>query len=254
MKRLERSERLEGRLIEIDWNNKCGRVATGNDEIGILKIYFKNLEKEAKVDCTVEFEVVVSKFGNRYAKFKSLVERNQAVFNTEDRKQWYAWGENEENDFIAKIVPQLQVDIRRNPEKETYLWAIDLYDYTNNRPADLKRQTTPFFTAGKYLYGEEPYDPTYTVTFNRKDYENYNRNYSECDIYFGVDWQQLQYKNISVQKEYGVWRASFLKMVKKIKKGEVALHQYIHRVADDHNAKDSYLFDLRDTSIFERLI
>jgi hypothetical protein len=176
------------------------------------------------------------------------------VFNTEDRSLWYSWGENFENDFIDKIVPLIKVDIRKNPAKKQYPWAIDLYDYTNHRPADLKVQNTPFFTAGKYMYGSNPYDPQYTVTFNKKDYEHYLINNPICDIYFWVNWTQLEYKGIIVNELRGVWRATFSTMVSKIQNNSVALHTYQHRTNDDHNAKDSYLFMLTDKDVFEQLL
>ncbi len=99
-----------------------------------------------------------------------------------------------------------------------------------------------------------PYNPTYTVTCNRKDYENYLERHPNCDIYFWVYWRQLTYRGISVNELYGVWRAPFSRMAQKIQAGEVALHHYMHRVNDDHNAKDSYLFNLADVDVFERLI
>lgn len=104
------------------------------------------------------------------------------------------------------------------------------------------------------MYGGMPYNPTYTVTFNRKDYENYLERHPNCDIYFWVYWRQLTYRGISVNELYGVWRAPFSRMAQKIQAGEVALHHYMHRVNDDHNAKDSYLFNLTDVDVFERLI
>ena len=112
---------------------------------------------------------------------------------------------------------------------------------------------TPFFTAGKYFYGVKRYDPAYTVTFNRKDYEYYLQNYPDSDIYFWVDWKQLEYKDIRIPYICGIWRADFSRMSEKIQRNEVALHPYIHRKNDDHNAKDSFLFDLRDRSVFERI-
>lgn len=169
-------------------------------------------------------------------------------------RKWYIWGESEENDFVKHIVPKLGIDLRINSEKAQNPWEIDLFDYTHNRYADLKVQNTPFFTAGRYMYGGMPYNPTYTVTFNRKDYENYIERHPDCDIYFWVYWKQLTYRDISVNELYGVWRASFSRMAQKIQAGEVALHHYMHRVNDDHNAKDSYLFNLVDATVFERLI
>lgn len=246
---------MEGRLTYLNTQDKYGKVDTRNDEYGILTIYFQQIPANIQVDCTVEFDVVISRTtGRPYAKFLAVADRNQVVFNTEDRDLWYTWGEDFETDFIEHVVPRINVDIRKNPEKETCPWAIDLHDYTNNKPADLKTQNTPFFTAGKYSYDGQPYNPQYTVTFNKKDYENYLRNHPGCDIYFWVHWTQLTYKNYSVQEMYGVWRAPFSRMVEKIQANEVVLHEYLHRKDDDHNARDSYLFNLADQNVFERLL
>lgn len=245
---------MEGILISLDREARRGEVDTRNDDIGILTIYFQNIPGAIQLNCTVEFDVVNSRIGNRYARFISVVDRNQALFNTEDRTQWYTWGEEEEKDFVERIVPRLGIDLRINPEKTQEPWEIDLFDYTHNRYADLKTQNTPFFTAGKYRYGGVPYDPTYTVTFNKKDYENYIERHPDCDIYFWVCWSQLVYGDIRVNELYGVWRAPFQRMAEKIRAGEVALHPYMHRMHDDHNARESYLFNLADATVFERLI
>lgn len=127
-------------------------------------------------------------------------------------------------------------------------------DYSNNRPADLKTQTTPFFKVSKYKYKGVRCDPAYSVTFNRKDYENYKQNYPNCDIYFWVCWKQLEYKGITVPKINGVWRGVFSKMAMCIESGSAPLHPYVHRKDDDHNAKDSFVFNLLDEEVFERLI
>lgn len=246
---------MEGILISLNRKERIGKVDTRNNQLKVLTIYFGNtIPQNICENCTVEFEVKASAVGNTYAKFTSVVERNQAVFNTEDRNLWYSWGEDYEKDFIEKIVPLIGVDIRKNPEKESCPWAIDLFDFTNKRPADLKVQNTPFFTAGKYRYGKNPYNPGYTVTFNKKDHENYILNNPSCDIYFWVNWTQLDYKGIHVERLNGVWRASFSVMDSKIQSGIVALHTYLHRIYDDHNAKESYLFLLSDTSVFERML
>ncbi len=245
---------MEGVLLSINREEKWGRVDTRNDSIGVLTIYFQSLTDAIQPNCTVEFQLKTSRAGRQYAKFIAVADRNQALFNTEDRAQWYAWGENEEQDFVERIVPRLGIDLRINPEKKKTRWAIDLYDATHRRYADLKTQKTPFFTAGKYRYKGRPYDPTYTVTFNKKDYENYLEKHPDCDIYFWVYWAQLTYKDMRVDELYGIWRAPFQKLAEKIQKGEVALHAYQHRVHDDHNAKESYLFNLADQEVFERLI
>lgn len=245
---------MEGILISLDREAKRGQVDTRNDDIGILTIYFQEIPDAVQMNCTIEFDIAISRIGNQYAKFISVADRNQVLFNTEDRTQWYVWGEGEENDFIERIVPRLGIDLRINPEKAQKPWEIDLFDYTHNRYADLKTQNTPFFTAGRYMYGGVPYDPTYTVTFNKKDYENYIEKHPDCDIYFWVYWSQLAYRNIRVNELYGVWRAPFQRMAEKIQAGEVVLHVYMHRVNDDHNARESYLFNLTDAAVFERLI
>ena len=41
---------------------------------------------------------------------------------------------------------------------------------------------------------------------------------------------------------------------KSIQNNEVVLHEYLHRKDDDHNAKESYLFNLADQTVFERLL
>ena len=244
---------MEGRLCSIDYENRRGRVDTRNDDLGVLTVYFRYIPAELKVNSTIEFDVMTSATGNKYAKFVSCVERNETYFNTEDRSKWYDFGEKLEEDFIPVIREATGRDIRVNPEKKYCPWAIDLFDFSANRTADLKTQTTPFFTAGKYFYGAKRYDPVYTVTFNRKDYEYYLQNYPDSDIYFWVDWKQLEYKDIRIPYICGIWRADFARMSEKIQRNEVALHPYIHRKNDDHNAKDSFLFDLRDRSVFERI-
>lgn len=245
--------RAEGILLSLDRANKRGRVDTRNDAFGVLTVYFREIP-DIQLNSTVIFDVIESENNNKYAKFISAAERNRALFNTEDRAQWYKLGEKTEVAFVEKIVPSLGIDLRINPEKVKNPWTIDLFDYTNNRYADLKTQTTPFFTAGKYSYGGAPYDPTYTVTFNKKDYEKYKKEHPDCDIYFWIYWIQRAYKNIRVDELYGVWKAPFRKMAEKIEAQEVALHGYQHRQNDDHNAKESYLFNLNDRNVFERLI
>lgn len=244
---------MEGLFVEICPTESYDIVDTRNKQYGRLRMYYNQLKANLALNTTVSFDIKRSASENIYAKYIATVERNAAIFNTEDRDQWYSWGENEENDFITHIVPHLNLDIRINPQKKTCSWAIDLIDYTNNRPADLKTQNTPFFTVGKYHYKGVPCNPDYSVTFNRKDYNNYRINYPNCDIYFWVHWIQTQYRNITVQEIYGVWRGNFSQMALCIENGDVPLHHYMHRVNDDHNAKDSYVFNLKDEDVFEKV-
>ena len=245
---------MEGLLVEIGPTDFFDIVDTRNDQYGKLCMYYDKPKPLLRPNTTVNFELCRGSAGDLCAKFISVVERNRAIFNTEDRSKWYIWGEDEEAAFIRLIVPQINLDIRKNPAKERCSWAIDLFDYTNHRPADLKTQNTPFFTVSKYKYKGVRCDPTYSVTFNRKDYENYKRNCPNCVIYFWVHWTQLKYKGITVSKINGVWRGDFSKMAKCIESGSAPLHPYIHRKDDDHNAKDSFVFNLLDTEIFERVV
>lgn len=245
---------MKGILLSIDIKNKKGKVDTRNRKYGVLTIYFSKLSDDINIAKTVEFDIRVSAKDNIYAKFKNVVDRNSVRYNTEDRNKWYEFGENEEDDFINKIIPKIGIDMMINPEKEKSPWKIDLIDRTNKRYADLKTQNTPFFYSSKYFYRNERYDPAYTVTFNKKDYEYYSNFYPDCDIYFWVNWKQLEYKDIKLEPVYGVWKASFKRMSEAIKNEIVQLHTYINRKDDDFNAKESYLFNLNDTSIFKRCL
>lgn len=69
-----------------------------------------------------------------------------------------------------------------------------------------------------------------------------------------VDWTTLRYRDYLVNPLTGIWRASFHDMAEAIENGFVVLHNYQFRQNDDHNARDSYLFNLLDTAIFERLM
>lgn len=245
---------MEGIVVEVRPNEAYDIVDTRNDRYRKLKLYYDKREITLAVNMSVEFEVRTSAVGNTYAKFLTVVERNQAIFNTEDRTRWYEWGEAGEDNFIANVVPVIGLDIKKNPAKVERPWEIDLYDYTNNRYADLKIQNTPFFTVGKYKYRGRYCDPTYSVTFNHKDYERYSREHPDCDIYFWITWNQKEYRGHTIPEIHGVWRGCFARMAERIQKKEAPLHAYQHRTTDDHNARDSYIFDLRDTYVFEQLL
>lgn len=245
---------MEGLLVEIKSDKPYDIVDTRNDQYGRLRIYYPQSKPCLKTNTSVHFKVKKSSSGYTYAVYVSVVERNQVPFNTEDRSKWYEWGEDAEADFIQHIVPQIGLNIQKNPEKVHCSWAIDLYDYTNNKPADLKTQNMPFFTVSQYKYKGSTCDPAYSVTFNHKDYKHYKNTYPNCDIYFWVHWKQLSYREITVSEVYGVWRGAFSKMAMCIETKQAPLHRYIHRKDDDHNAKESYIFNLLDTEVFTRVI
>lgn len=245
---------MRGLIITCEDDGGFAIVDTRSDQHGKLRLYHHEPAGSLSAGMTVDFELKVSAAGNTYAKLTHIVERNQTRFSTEDRSRWYEWGEDAEADFVEKVAPLLGLDIRKNPEKEGRSWAIDLFDYTNGRAADLKVQNTPFFTVAKYRYRGKRCDPAYSVTFNRKDYENYQANYPDCHIYFWVHWIQLAYRGATVPEIRGVWRAEFSKLAERIQGGEAPLHPYQNRKTDDHNARDSYVFSLLDEEVFERLL
>lgn len=254
---------MRGRIFDIDRQNRKAKVDTRNDKYGTLTVYFNNhdIPQDVCENCTIEFDVKISRLNNYYAVFSGIVERNPAIFNTEDRERWYNRGEKLEGDFLLECVSIIGRDIRRNPIKDTDPTAIDMLDYSDNplgTPCDLKTQNTPFFRAGRYAYRKGTrqikYDPSYTVTFNRKDYEKYKREYPDCIIYFRVQWQQQTGYGVTVADVDGVWAAQFCEMSNRIESGAVPLHEYQNRRTDDHNAKESYLFDLNDETLFTKLM
>lgn len=184
---------MEGRVSSIDLDNNYGEIDTQNSTVNQLRFYPNSTKDFIKINDTVTFNVKTSMAGNRYAVNVKKVQRNICKFNTEDKEKWYLEGESIEYKFIAETVPQLGLDIIINPEKKEKPWVIDFYDRTNKRYADLKTQNTPFFTAKKYKHDGIAYDPAYTVTFNKKDYENYKQNYPGGDIYWNIEWTQLNY-------------------------------------------------------------
>lgn len=247
---------MEGQVIEINYEHGYGRIETHNKDLNRLTFYLNKVSERIEENDTVSFEVKKSRAGIYYAQYVKLVRRNVSKYNTEDKQLWCREGELLEQAFVEKIVPKMNLDIIINPEKSINPYAIDLFDRGNNRYADLKSQNTPFFRCGTYIYRKSGmrYNPTYTMTFNKKDYERYLALYPNCDIFVCINWTQLEYEGIVVERINGVWRAPFFAMANEINKNNVYLHEYLHRKNDDINAKASYLFDLRDEEIFERMI
>jgi hypothetical protein len=163
------------------------------------------------------------------------------MHNTEDKAYWWKSGEDYESIFIKEIAPIINRNLVINPEKKQYKASIDLLNIDSGIFADLKTQETPFFTA--YRYG---LNPQTTVTFNKKDYEYYAKQYPTADIYWWVNWKQTAYKSYTVDPLYGVWESHFIQIKTTIERGRAPLHSYINRKGDLSNATESYLFDLND--------
>lgn len=163
--------------------------------------------------------------------------------DTEDKRWWCLHGQKLEERFVEICNEKLGLSARINPDKEKNPYAPDLV--VNGRLADLKVQNTPFFKA-KQLFGVEP---TYAVTFNRKDYERYKNIYPDIDIYIWVEWKQLnkEIKGINYKVDYlcGIYTLPF-QGVREIIESEAMEHSYLRRVFDQRgNAKSSFVLDIR---------
>lgn len=201
--------------------------------------------QELKKNDTVEFNIQKEERGLKAINIE-VIERNIVKHHTEDKFAWCREGEKLEEAFVREIVPKLNKRLVIHPNKKQDPTSIDLYNPETEEISDLKSQKTPFFTS--FLYG---YDASFTVTFNKKDYLRYKEIYPNAIIYWYVKWEQTAWKDIEVDPLEGVWEVPFSFMAKIIEEGDAPLHQYKNRINDDTNAKESYLFDLRN---FSRLL
>lgn len=222
-------------------------------KLGLERIYFKKssfLDENfsIKKGDTIEFTLEKNSYG--YEAFNiTNIDRLNSKYNTEDKYKWTEEGYKLEQRFIREIAPLFgKKNLIEHPMKEQYNWYIDLFDKDTNGIADLKCQQTPFFTCNRI---DNRFDPQFTVTFNKNDYEKYIENYKSFtnsnlfDIYWWVDWKVLQYGHISITPLSGVWVVPFSEIANAIENNKVPLHEYQNRKGDRINAKDSYLFDIR---------
>jgi hypothetical protein len=88
--------------------------------------------------------------------------------------------------FIATHGPgtRLGIPIRRNPEKDSNPFAIDL-SHSVAGPSDLKFRRDPFY------FGERRYSvhPQYLMTFNSEDSQWYAMDHGDPGIYFWTQWE-----------------------------------------------------------------
>lgn len=240
-----------GRIVELN-RQLGGGVITLPDRAGNRVRFCLEPEMELTEGDTVSFDLAQDAVGRTIGINVVRQERNTSKFNTEDKGSWVVEGASLEVDFVERVVPFLKRDIRIHPDKKTNPYSIDLYDYDKDRPADLKTQETPFFLVAK-KYPGFGYAPRHAVTFNRKDYERYKKYYPDCDIYYYVDWKQTEFRDVRIEPLTGVWVAAFRDMRALIEQKKVALHPYRFRQGDQINARDSYIFDLRNP-IFTQLL
>lgn len=240
-----------GRIVKLNRQLGGGVIALP-DRAGSRVRFCLEPEMELTEGDTVSFDLAQDTVGRTIGINVVRQERNTSKFNTEDKGSWVVEGASLEVDFVERVVPFLKRDIRIHPDKKTNPYSIDLYDYDKDRPADLKTQETPFFLVAK-KYPKFGYDPQYTVTFNHKDYVRYKERYPDCDIYYFVRWKQTEKYGVKIKPLTGVWVAAFRDMQRLIEGKKVKLHPYQYRQDDQTNAKDSYIFDLRN-QIFTRLL
>lgn len=176
------------------------------------------------------------------------------LHDTEDKNWWLIHGVDLETKFVKFVCPKISLNAEINPKKKHDPTVPDLI--VNGRLADLKTQNTPFFTVSRYSkkVGEKtiPFDPSYAVTFNEKDFIRYKELYPDIDIYFWINWNEIEYKTnnggiIKVLPISGVWRINFQDLLHYIEEINAPLHKYIRRTNDwNGNAKGSFVLDLRD--------
>ena len=158
---------------------------------------------------------------------------------TERKDLWVEIGRQKEDEFVEFMKverPDLKVEI--NPDKHLNVYVPDLL--INGILCDLKTQETPFFKSA---------DPRFTVTFNHKDYVRYKEKYPEIYVVFWVNWKVTEKKirgeTYTVEPLVGVWACS-MDTIERLTKQNAFRHQYLRRINDAVNAKESYLIDVRE--------
>lgn len=162
---------------------------------------------------------------------------------------WCKEGERIEEVFVSKYGDKLGLVI--NPDKKSNPYAPDLLKSTGGL-GDLKTQNTPFFKVKK-LYG---LNPSYTVVFNRKDYERYRSIYPGIEIFFWVEWHSVKFQMGGFIQEFdyinGVWSIPFASLCEVIERSQE--HFYKQRISDRNgNARSSFVINLLD-SAFKKVI
>ena len=162
--------------------------------------------------------------------------------STENKDVWYGIGEEYERQFIDHYCPKISLNACINPKKEKEPWACDLL--VDGVPADLKRQTEPFYTASKYGF-----DPQYTVTLNQKDIDRYASAYDPriFNIYYWFTWESSEKYNQRINKMSGVAVCSMLDVLNMAESHQAQWHYYQKRGQGDtqRNATNSLLIDIR---------
>lgn len=264
---------MEGIMIanleSVDFDKKTGEIVTTDGRsFSVLTVYFSEMPADIKAGSRIEFEIRTSSRGNRYGKFIQKAgatqnvfdvkenaplyewdETNQELFNADENLDLYEWGEQVKTNFVEKVAPNLELDLVFSNPTNKESGKVNLIDRKNNRQGDIQVQETPFFTSGKYLYCGNRYNPSYTVSLNKDNYDSYALIDGEFDIYYLVHWKSLEGFGVTVEKVQGLWVTSFAKVRKAIEKGGVCLHEYWNG-----GGEKSYLLNLNDTNVFTRYL
>jgi hypothetical protein len=156
--------------------------------------------------------------------------------------------------FLEIIVPEMKwkdgkpIKIEWNPSKKKSPFSIDYLFH--GRKSDLKTQVTPFFTLEKFC----GMNPSYSATFNNKDYDRYNTHKLHEKmgfIIFHICWIDFdgygEKFNVDIEPIHGIWVAPFKTLKEKIESGNIYYHEYKERVGDKKgNSRGSYYFDIRE--------
>jgi len=165
--------------------------------------------------------------------------------DTEDKLAWCEEAHEDERQFVDQRLPELGIRGVVNPDKLVDRYTFDLKMILQS---DLKSVRTPLFKAHE-LYG---IDPQYAVTFNIKDALRYRQRYPNILVIFDVWWQTLEWTDRQgVVYKVAPMRAThcgFLDDIRRaVKKSGNQVLTYQRRAGDTAgNAKDSYVFDVRD--------
>ena len=166
--------------------------------------------------------------------------------NTEDKNYWVdKFGPKNELKFCDIVCPIIKRHGILNPEKVTNPYVPDLI--VEERLSDLKYQSTPFYSCGHYYN----YDPQFTCTFNLKDFTHYGQKYPNLDLYYWVDYPDMEKvhrnKEIHIHRMEAIFVINYQDLKTLIETKKSPLHSYLGRTNDTKgNAKSSYLIDVRD--------
>lgn len=177
---------------------------------------------------------------------------NVPPVDTEDKLAWCESGQQFETAFVTGRLFELGVAGFLNPEKRTNPYVHDLFVQF---PADLKTVRTPLFKAME-LFG---IDPQYAVTFNIKDAIRYKGLYPNIVVIFDVRWEgdscsmRIDGQDYSVEPMNRTYSGFLRDIHNAVVKGGRKKIEYKNRVNDvEGNAKESYVFDVRELHLLKK--